>query len=50
MSREEATKEMEQFHPSDPGIICNHVGFLDWYEWGITCGNCGAAWRKRKVE
>lgn len=23
---------------------CNHAGFLDKYEWGYNCGNCGAAW------
>lgn len=48
MSREQDIQTMEQFAESDNGVICNHVGFLDWYSWGITCGNCGAAWKAKK--
>lgn len=44
MSREEEIKTMRQVTKSDHGVLCNHVGFLDRYDWGLTCGNCGAAW------
>ncbi len=28
---------------SDHGMLCNHGGgFLDRYDWGYVCGNCGA--------
>lgn len=43
MSLEDEVKTMKQATP--PDMLCNHVGFLDRYDWGIMCGNCGAAWK-----
>jgi hypothetical protein len=35
-----------QIHGPDMPILCNHGGgFLDHYDWGYTCGNCGSSWR-----
>lgn len=27
----------------DSRCLCNHAGFLDRYDWGFVCGNCGAS-------
>lgn len=27
------------------GMRCGHGSFLDRYEWGYLCGNCGASWK-----
>lgn len=43
-SRVERIKSMKMVTEPDHGMLCNHVGFLDDYDWGLTCGNCGAAW------
>jgi hypothetical protein len=43
-SREDEIQSMKQVTYPDVRMLCNHVGFLDRYDWGLTCGNCGAAW------
>ncbi len=45
-------KDCIQIRSSEGDILCNHVGFLDSYDWkngaGYMCGNCGASWRKKQ--
>jgi len=36
--------------PDFEGMECNHVGFLDRYDWGYICGNCGSTFQFRQVQ
>ena len=45
MDRAADLANCDQVCSSDHGILCNHVGFLDRYDWGYTCGNCGATFQ-----
>jgi len=32
-------------------VLCNHGGgFLDRYDWGYTCGNCGATFHFKRPD
>ncbi len=42
MDRIADLKNCDQITVSD--LPYNHVGFLDRYDWGYACGNCGATW------
>ncbi len=37
-------KDCVQVGYPDGILLCNHVGFLDRFDWGFMCGNCGALW------
>ncbi len=44
MDRVEDLKNCTQTVEADcTQMSCNHVGFLDRYDWGYICGNCGSA-------